>query len=98
MPRLLPLLLLPLLAACDPALIPGYEPPPPPPPPTLPAPVAAVLPPGTPVNTVFQDNNGCYLFSIERTDPPSGFPVRDAAGNQICEGQPATVPSGAPQA
>ncbi|SMY06544.1 hypothetical protein [Flavimaricola marinus] len=90
MPRLLPLLLLPILAACDPATmasIPGFEPPPPPPPPTLPAAVAAVLPPGTPVNTVFQDGNGCYLFSIELTDPPSGFPVRDDAGNQICEAQ-----------
>lgn len=85
MPRLLPLVFLPLLAACDPALIPGYEPPPPPPPPVLPAAVIAELPSGTPPSTVFQDGNGCYLFSIELTDPPSGFPVRDAAGIQICE-------------
>lgn len=88
MPRLLPLLFLPILAACDPATmatLPGFEPPEPPPPPTLPAPVAAVLPPGTPVSTVFQDNDGCYLFSIELTDPPSGFPVRDDNGVQICE-------------
>lgn len=91
MPRLLPLLLLPLLAACDPSMmpvLPGMEPAEPPPPPTLPPRVAAVLPPGTPVNTVFQNTDGCYLFSIERTDPPSGFPVRDAAGNPICETQP----------
>lgn len=85
MTRLLPLVLLPLLAACDAATIPGFEPPPPPPPQTLPAAVAAELPPGTPVSTVFQDNNGCYLFSIEVTDPPSGFPVRDASGTQICD-------------
>jgi hypothetical protein len=85
MPRLLPLVLLPLLAACETATIPGFEPPPPPIPEALPAAVAAELPPGTPPSTVFQDSNGCYLFSIELTDPPSGFPVRDEAGTQICE-------------
>jgi hypothetical protein len=40
---------------------------------------------------VFQDSAGCYLYSIEVTNPPSGFPVRDAAGRQVCAGQPATV-------
>ena len=84
MSRFLSFLLLPLVAAC--AV-------PPPPgsdrdvPPTLPAEVASVLPPGTPVSSVFQNTDGCYLFSIERTDPPSGFQVRDANGIPICEGQ-----------
>lgn len=83
------------LAACDPAATGGpgagagianpFAPPPPPAPPTLPPQVAAVLPPGTSPNLVFEDGNGCYLFSVEATDPPTGFPVRDALGNQICE-------------
>lgn len=84
MSRYLSFLLLPLAAAC--AV--------PPPPesdrdilPTLPPEVASVLPPGTPVSSVFQNTDGCYLFSIERTDPPSGFQVRDANGIPICEGQ-----------
>jgi hypothetical protein len=59
----------------------------------LPPAVAAALPPGTPSTIVFQDPRGCYLFSIEATVPPSGFPVRDAAGNQICEGG-APAPAG----
>ena len=60
-------------------------------PPPLPSEVASFLPPGTPASVVFQDPNGCYLYSIEVTTPPSGFPVRDAAGNQICAGQPVAM-------
>jgi hypothetical protein len=92
------LLLLPfLLAACDPAAMTelnqalGIEPETPPGPPPLPPTVAAVLPPGANPALVFQDNAGCYLFSVEVTDPPSGFPLFDAAGNPICEGQAATI-------
>lgn len=101
--RILFLIPLALLAACGsadlPDLPPGVEnalgiaPELPPGPPPLPAAVAAVLPPGTNPALVFEDGNGCYLFSVEVTDPPSGFPVRDANGNQICEGQPAAVPA-----
>jgi hypothetical protein len=105
--RLLPFLLLPLLAACDPAMIgqmpvsTGTEAPEPPPPPTLPPAAAAVLPPGTPPSVVLTDNDGCYLYSIEVTNPPSGFPLRDAAGNRICEDgvradPPAVPPAPAP--
>lgn len=91
--RLLPLLLLPLIAACDTGLaipgivIPGVTPaaePVPELPPQLPVAVQAALPPGTPPTSVMQNADGCYLFSIERTEPPSGFPVRDAAGTPIC--------------
>jgi hypothetical protein len=67
----------------------------PPGPPPLPPLVAASLPPGTPSSLVFQNADGCYLFSVEVTDPPSGFPVNDAAGNPVCEGQPVAVPAGA---
>ncbi len=94
MKRLLPLLLLPVLAACDPAMmpdmpvLPGMEEPEPPPPPMLPPAAAAVLPPGTPPSLVMTDAQGCYIFSVEVTDPPSGFPLRDSAGNLICEDGP----------
>lgn len=96
MTRFLPLLLLPLLAACDPAMmppmpgLPGFEEPEPepPPPPQLPPAAAAVLPPGTPPSIVLTDADGCFLVSVEVTDPPSGFPLRDAAGNRICEEGP----------
>jgi hypothetical protein len=94
---LLPLLLLPL-AACDEATLASLEsgtgPEAAAAPPALPPAVAAVLPPGTPASLVFQNVDGCYLFSVEVTDPPSGFPVTDAAGNPVCEGQPVTVPAG----
>jgi hypothetical protein len=100
--RLTPFLLTAALAGCTaPVLLdgipaqPGTEPPPPP---VVPVQVAPFLPPGTPPNVVFQDNAGCYLYSIEVTNPPSGFPVRDAAGRQVCEGQPMTMVAPAPVA
>lgn len=88
-----PFLLIAALAGCTAPVIPGVTPPaeeaavPAP----LPVEVVPFVPPGTPSTVIFQDNAGCYLYSIERTDPPSGFPVRDAAGRQVCAGQPATI-------
>jgi hypothetical protein len=104
--RLTPILLTAALAGCTaPALLDGVPPLPgtEPPPAVIPAQVAPFLPPGAPPNVVFQDNAGCYLYSIEVTNPPSGFPVRDAAGRQVCEGQPVTyavpaAPGAAPAA
>jgi len=91
--RLLPLALLAFVAACtDVIVIPGITPEPEPVvelPPQLPVAVQSALPPGTPPNTVMQNADGCYLFSIEMTDPPSGFPVLDAGGNPICDAPPA---------
>ena len=55
-------------------------------PPPLPPAVAAALPPGAPQSTVIKGPDGCYLFSIEQTDPPTGYPIRDALGNPMCEG------------
>lgn len=92
MNRLLPLALLPLLAACAegptaylPSFMGGEDPAAEPaPPPPVPPEVAAYLPPGVPGSLVMLDINGCYVFSVEATDPPSGFPVRDATGQQVC--------------
>lgn len=86
--RILPLAALPLVAACDPATMAnlGLAEPPAPEEVVLPPNVVAALPPGAPASVVFQAPDGCYLISVELTDPRSGFPVRDAAGNPICEG------------
>lgn len=51
----------------------------------LPPQVLAALPPGVPPSVVTRNADGCYLLTIERTVPPSGFPLTDAAGNQVCE-------------
>ncbi len=95
MSRLTPFLLTALLAGCSaPLYLPGVTPPPdaaPAAPAPLPVEVVPFLPPGTPSSVVFQDAAGCYLYSIEATNPPSGFPVRDAAGRQVCAGQPTTL-------
>jgi hypothetical protein len=101
MKRLIPLCLLPLLAACEAPsndLSTGgvtnifQEPTPVPPAPApLPPQVLAALPAGVPPSVVQQGPNGCYLLSIEVTVPPSGYPLRDAAGNPVCEGGPAAI-------
>ncbi len=102
MKRLLPVILLPVLAACaDGADLPPFlggpdpaaEPEAPPP---IPAEVAPYLPPNVPGTVVMQSADGCYLFSVEVTDPPSGFPVRDGAGNPVCAGVPAAPPRPVP--
>ncbi|ADO42156.1 hypothetical protein [Ketogulonicigenium vulgare] len=70
---------LPLLAGCvviQPAVPREPEP--------LPANVAAALPAGAPESVVIQNSDGCYLYSVEVTTPPSGYPLRDGAGNPIC--------------
>lgn len=86
--RLFPLALLPLLAACGevfPTGLPaGPDAPEPAGPPPVPAEVAPYLPPGVPGTLVMRDVNGCYVFTVEETDPPTGFPVRDHSGNQVC--------------
>ncbi|MGR3463699.1 hypothetical protein [Limimaricola sp.] len=53
--------------------------------------VLAALLPGTPPSAVFQNGDGCYLFSIERTEPLSGYPVRDSSGAPLCENDDGTV-------
>lgn len=95
MVRILPVFALALLAACDESMMPlvqGAEPEPVVI--TMPPEVAAVMPPGAPPTSVFvEETSGCYLFSIEATDPPSGYYVRDSSGNRICTGDaPPEVP------
>ena len=58
---------------------------------SAPAVVLDALLPGTPPSAVFQNGDGCYLFSIERTEPLSGYPVRNAAGTPLCENDDGTV-------
>lgn len=100
MKQFLPLLLLPLLAACAEGAPVGLpfglggpdaadveEGPPP-----LPAEVVPYMPPGVPGSLVMTDVNGCYVFSVEETDPPTGFAIRDSRGNQVC---PASGDTGA---
>ncbi|EYD70763.1 hypothetical protein Lokhon_02405 [Limimaricola hongkongensis DSM 17492] len=53
--------------------------------------VLAALLPGTPPSAVIQNGDGCYLFSIERTEPLSGYPVRDSSGAPLCENDDGTV-------
>lgn len=81
------------LATAFPTLFPEPEPPAPPP---VPARVLAALPPGIPESIVLRNTDGCYLYSVEVTDPPSGYPVRDAAGNPICDEGAGPVPAAAP--
>jgi hypothetical protein len=85
------LLLLPfLLAGCETtgdasldALL-GREPEPEAPAP-LPPQVLAALPSGVPPTVVTRNADGCYLITLERTDPPTGFPLTDVFGNRVCE-------------
>ena len=97
MKRLLPLALLPLLAACEvpPEEMggslfeePSAEPAAPAP---LPPQVLAALPAGVPPSVVTRNADGCYLLTLEVTTPPTGYPLRDAAGNPVCEGSPVAV-------
>lgn len=62
-----------------------------PPAPAMPAQVMAALPPGVPASVVTRGPDGCYLITVERTVPPTGYPLRDAAGQAVCDGQPVTV-------
>ncbi len=81
------LLLLPVLAlaACTEAGAPMMGRAEPPAAQPLPPQVLAALPTGVPSSVVTRNTDGCYLLTVEQTDPPSGFPLRDAAGNPVCE-------------
>ncbi len=84
--RYLPLLLLPLLAACDEAAMNaamGGEPEPV----VVPAEVIAALPPGVPSSVAFLGPDGCYAVGIEVTEPQQGYPLRDANGLPVCDAE-----------
>lgn len=86
MKRLIPLLVLPLIAACADLTGPVDENgvPIPPPPPPLPPQVQAAMPDGMPRDFVFEAANGCWAVGIEAGEPRTGRPLRDAAGNWVC--------------
>lgn len=89
MKRLIPLLILPLVAACvdlTPLPVDKNGVPIPPPPPPLPEAVAAAMPDGMPRGFVFETANGCWGVGIEAGEPRTGRPLRDAAGNWVCNG------------
>ncbi len=77
-----PLLLLPALAACDvpPQLDENGNPILPP----LPPQVQAAMPEGMPRSFVFEAANGCWAVGLEAGTPRQGRPLRDAAGNWVC--------------
>lgn len=85
--RLIPLTTLALVAACEEFDVPGEEPQPR----VLPAEVRSYLLPGQPESIVVQNPAGCYLISVELTEPRSGYYLRDRATNEpLCynaEGQ-----------
>ena len=83
--RFLPLAALPLMSACVVATSAPEEPAGPPPAPPLPIEVIEALPPGAPTQTVILAPDGCYIFTVEVTDPPSGYPVRTPDGTPLCE-------------
>lgn len=66
------------------------------PPEPLPPRVLAALPAGVPPSVVTRNADGCYLITLERTDPPTGFPLTDAAGDRICDLPPAADLDAAP--
>ncbi len=81
---LIPLGLLALTACVEiGALIPQDEPEAPPVR-VLPPAVRAALLPGVPENIVIEDGRGCYLVSIEVTEPRQGYLVNDASGAPLC--------------
>lgn len=78
----LALVLLPLLAACEmpPQLDENGQPILPP----LPPQVRAAMPDGMPRDFVFEAANGCWAVGLEAGEPRQGRPLRDAAGNWVC--------------
>jgi hypothetical protein len=78
MKRLIPLLVLPFIAACAdliPLPVDENGVPIPPPPPPLPLQVQAAMPDGMARAFVFEVSNGCWAFGLEAGDPRTGRPL-----------------------
>ena len=81
--RVLPLVLLGLLAGCDEASMARLNGEPEVP--VYPPEVLAALPPGVPPSVAFLGPDGCYAVGIEVTLPQQGYPLRDANGQPVCD-------------
>lgn len=49
----------------------------------------AALPRGIDPGFLIKDENGCYGIALEATETPSGPPLLNAAGQQVCDGDAA---------
>ncbi len=45
----------------------------------------AALPPGVDPAFLIKDENGCYGIALEAAEVPTGPPLRDATGQQVCD-------------
>lgn len=80
---LIPFVALSLVAACEEFEAPDAEPEVR----VLPAEVRSYLLPGQPESIVIQNPAGCYLISVELTEPRSGYYLRDRATDEpLCYG------------
>ena len=46
----------------------------------------AALPEGIDPGFLIQGENGCYGIALEASATPTGIPLRDANGQQVCDG------------
>jgi hypothetical protein len=83
--RVLPLVFLAFLAACDEATLAQLNGEPQAP--VYPPEVLAALPPGVPPAVAFLGPDGCYAVGIEVTVPQQGYPLRDQNGQLVCDAQ-----------
>jgi hypothetical protein len=81
--RVLPLVLLALLAGCDEATLARLNGEPEAV--VYPPEVLAALPPGVPPSVAFLGPDGCWAVSIEVTVPQQGYAMRDANGQPVCD-------------
>ena len=49
----------------------------------------AALPRGIDPGFLIKDENGCYGIALEASEIPSGPPLVNVAGQQVCDGAPA---------
>ena len=55
--------------------------------PIYPPEIIAALPEGVPPAIVFLAVDGCYAYSIEVSEPPTGFPLYGRDGERICNAE-----------
>ncbi|SEN86226.1 hypothetical protein SAMN04488011_10731 [Palleronia pelagia] len=50
----------------------------------------AALPQGMNPGFLIRDSNGCWGLALEASATPTGIPLRDATGQQVCDGDAVT--------